>query len=146
MLSCKILAQCLMMASLDCQVPVDALLAIMEVEGGRAGLEVKNTNGTHDLGLMQINTCWLPDLARAWSMPPSRVHLMVRDNDCLNIAVAARILKIKIQEARGDLLQGIARYNHANPRYGRPYLRKVIRAYFNQKQRVSLQKEKEKNP
>jgi soluble lytic murein transglycosylase-like protein len=136
MLSCKLLAKCLLWASLQNQVPADALLAIMEVEGGRAGLEVRNANGTHDLGLMQINTCWLPELARAWSMPPSRVRLMVRDNDCLNITVAAHILKTKIREAQGDILQGITRYNNANPHYGRPYLGKVIRAYFNQNRRA----------
>ena len=135
MLSCKLLAKCLLWASLQNQVPADALLAIMEVEGGHAGLEVKNANGTHDLGLMQINTCWLPQLARLWSIPPTQVRRLIRDNDCLNITVAAYILHIKIQEAQGDILQGIARYNNANPHYGRPYLGKVIRAYFNQNRR-----------
>ena len=136
MIESKVLAQCLVVASLHGQVPVDALLAIMEVEAGRSGLEVKNVNGTYDLGIMQINTCWLPALARAWSMTPTKARLLVRDNDCLNIAVAARILKIKIQEAEGDILQGIARYNSANPRYGRPYLQKVMGAYFRQKHKL----------
>jgi soluble lytic murein transglycosylase-like protein len=138
MFSSKILAKCLLWASLQNQVPTDALLAIMEVEGGRAGLEVRNANGTHDLGLMQINTCWLPELARSWSIPSSQVRRLIRDNDCLNIMVAAHILKTKIREAQGDILQGIARYNNANPRYGRPYLGKVIHAYFNQNRRVDL--------
>ena len=136
MLSCKLLAKCLLWASLQNQVPADALLAIMEVEGGRAGLEVRNANGTHDLGLMQINTCWLPDLARAWSIPSAQVRRLIRDNDCLNITVAAHILKTKIREARGDILQGIACYNNAKPHYGRPYLGKVIRAYFKQSRRA----------
>jgi Transglycosylase SLT domain len=136
MFSSKILAKCLLWASLQNQVPTDALLAIMEVEGGRAGLEVRNANGTHDLGLMQINTCWIPELTRLWSIPSAQVRRLIRDNDCLNITVAAYILHIKIQEAQGDILQGIARYNNANPHYGRPYLGKVIRAYFNQNRRA----------
>lgn len=43
MFSVKILAQCLIAASLHNQIPPGALVAIMEVEGGRSGLEVKTS-------------------------------------------------------------------------------------------------------
>ena len=49
MLGCKVLVKCLLAASLQNQVPPEALLAIMEVEGGRSGLEVKNANGSFDM-------------------------------------------------------------------------------------------------
>ena len=109
----------------------------MEVEGGRSGLEVKNTNGSHDLGLMQINTLWLPYVAKTWNIPPSQAYLLLKTDNCFNIKVAAHILRLKIHEGDGTLLDGIARYNHASPRYGHPYCNKVLKAYQRQQHRRS---------
>ena len=135
MFSVKILAQCLIAASLHNQIPPEALLTMMEVEGGRSGLEVKNLNGTSDLGLMQINTCWLPEASRLWNVNHIQARKMLRDNDCLNITMAAHILKIKIREGGGDIFKGIARYHHAHPQYHVPYLKKVMKAYHRQRQK-----------
>ena len=145
MLSCKVLAQCLLAASLQHQVPAEALLAIMEVEGGRSGLEVKNSNGTADLGLCQINTCWLGEASRLWSVTPLQAKTLLRDQDCLNIAMAARILRIKIREGGGDLRQGIARYHHAHPRYGQPYLKNVLRAWQRQRRKTLERQQRKKS-
>jgi len=51
----------------------------------------KNTNGTLDLGLMQINTSWLPKLAQAGI---SRERLM---DPCTNILVGAWVLHDAVQ-------------------------------------------------
>lgn len=134
MLSCKLLTKCLLLASLQNDVPPEALLAIMEVEGGRTGLEVKNSNGSHDLGLMQINTLWLPYVAKTWNVSQSQVRMQLKSDNCFNLKVAAHILKLKIREGNGNLIDGIARYHHANPRYNRPYQNKVLKAYRRQQQ------------
>ncbi|MGI4811723.1 MAG: lytic transglycosylase domain-containing protein [Janthinobacterium lividum] len=134
MLSCKLLTKCLLLASLQNDVPPEALLAIMEVEGGRVGLEVRNSNGSHDLGLMQINTLWLTYVAKTWELPHAQVRMRLKTDNCFNLKVAAHILKLKIKEGNGTLIDGIARYNHASPRYNHPYRQKVLKAYRRQQQ------------
>jgi hypothetical protein len=44
----------------------DVLFAIMMVEGGTVGEDARrqNSNGTYDIGLMQINSIHLPELAK----------------------------------------------------------------------------------
>ena len=54
--------------------PPRVLPAIQAVEGGRPGLVGRNANGTEDLGVMQINTIWLPVLARYSNIPEARVR------------------------------------------------------------------------
>ena len=135
---CKLLTQCLLIASLQNQVPPEALLAIMEVEGGRPGQEVKTACGSHDLGIMQINTLWLPHVAKTWHLPLSHVRTRLKDDSCFNLQVAAHILRLKMQEGDGTLLDGIARYHHANPRYGHPYRTKVLKAFHRQQHKRNL--------
>lgn len=63
------------------------LKAIARQESGMNPAAIgQNTNGTQDLGIMQINTAHLPTLARAGI---GRQHLM---DACTNIAVGAWVL------------------------------------------------------
>ena len=68
----KVLAACLMMASQTYSVPPAVMVGIMQVEGGRVGQQVLNTNGSYDLGPMQINTIWVPRLAKYWGVSEPR--------------------------------------------------------------------------
>lgn len=122
----SLITSCLMMASSFYNVPSSVLLGIMQIEGGRPGMESANRNGTHDLGPMQVNTLWLPQVARHWNVDPDTARAWVRDDVCVNINVAGWILRQKINEAHGDLALGIARYHSATPGKGIPYARKVV--------------------
>jgi hypothetical protein len=51
------------------QLPPPALPAIYRVEDGRPGYVQHNRNGTDDLGSMQINSSWLPAIARSTGIP-----------------------------------------------------------------------------
>ncbi len=51
--------------------PPRVLPAIHGVEGGQVGSVHVNADGSQDLGYMQVNTRWLPVLAR-YSTCPSR--------------------------------------------------------------------------
>lgn len=65
----KMLAACILMAAQNYSVPPSVLLGIYQVEGGAVGQAVgPNDNGSYDLGPMQINTIWLPELARHWGV------------------------------------------------------------------------------
>lgn len=124
-----LVATCLFVGAHLHNVPVDVMLGIYEVEGGRIGREsAPNKNGTHDLGLWQINTHWLEDFAKAWRMPPEEVRRIIRDDACVNAFTASFILRKKIDAAGGDLMKGIAWYNSATPGVGDRYRDKVLAA------------------
>src|ERR1700728_3222181 len=126
MLTAQALATCLLMAANTYQVPAAVMIGIMHVEGGHVGQAAgPNTNGTYDLGPMQVNTRWVPQLAHIWHVPQRTAYEWVRDNGCVNVYVAAWILKQKIAET-GNLFGGIAHYHSATPGLGYTYANKVV--------------------
>lgn len=123
--SSKVLAACLMLASQTYSVPPAVLVGIYKAEGGKVGQEVRNTNGSHDLGPMQINTIWMPDLAKRWGVSESTARKWVRDDACTNVGVAAWILKGHLDET-GSLSKAIAHYHSRTPHFGKRYKSRVI--------------------
>lgn len=127
MITAQALAVCIFTAAQTYAVPPSVLLGILHVEGGRVGQAVKNTNNTYDLGPMQINTIWVPELARHWRVSEKTALRMVRDDACVNIGVGAWILRTKMNDT-GSLYKGIAWYHSATPHLGSKYREKVMRA------------------
>ena len=123
----KVLAACLMLASQTYEVPPAIMVGILQVEGGRVGLESPNTNGTFDLGPMQINTIWVPELADKWGVSEDTARRWIRDDACTNMGVSAWILKTHYQET-GSLSKAIQYYHSRTPKYGNAYRRKVVTA------------------
>ena len=123
--SAKVLATCLMLAAQTYSVPPAVLVGLYKAEGGKVGQEVRNTNGTADLGPMQINTVWLPKLAGKWGVSERTARKWVRDDACTNVGVAAWILRGHLDET-GSLSQAIAHYHSRTPLYGRKYKARVI--------------------
>ncbi len=127
MFTAQALAACIFAASNTYAVPHTVILGVMHVEGGKAGTVSKNTNGTADLGPMQINTIWIPELSRHWNVPEATATRLVRDNPCVNIGVGAWILRTKMDQT-GSLSKGIAYYHSATPGIGTRYRDKVLTA------------------
>jgi soluble lytic murein transglycosylase-like protein len=125
----EVFAACLMMAAQTYSVPPAVLAGIYQVEGGRVGQQVRNTNGSYDLGPMQINTIWLPELAKNWGVSQEHAKKWVRDDPCTNVGVAAWILKGHLNETN-NLAQAISHYHSRTPRYGNRYRQKVIKAMY----------------
>lgn len=124
----KVIAACLLLASQTYSIPTAVLIGVLEVEGGRVGQEVgPNQNGSYDLGPMQINTIWVPELARYWGVSHETAKAWIRDDACTNIGVAAWILR-KHKDSTGSLGKAIAYYHSKTPEYGYPYRRRVIKA------------------
>jgi len=117
-------AVCVSGASETYQVPSNVLAGIRSVEGGHIGQAARNANGTYDLGPMQVNSLWVPRLAKLWNVDYQTAYVALRDNGCENVYSAAWILKQNIVKT-GGLHNGIASYHSATRRYGRPYARKV---------------------
>lgn len=112
---------CAKRAAHDFGLPFAAVHLILDLEGGRAGQAVANTNGTHDLGPMQINTWWLPQLKAKFGLTRSDV----RDKPCINVYVGAWILAQTTRES-GSLVDGIARYHSPTTRHQHAYLRRAV--------------------
>ena len=106
------------------QVPPMLLQSIAWVES-RYNKNAKNhnTNGSVDMGVMQINSLWLEPLSE---YGVQRKHLY---NACYNISVAAWILRKQINEV-GYNWQAVAHYHSRTPDRGENYARKVERVYF----------------
>ena len=122
----KIIAACLFLAAQTYSVPPAVLVGIYQVESGQVGQQVgPNNNGSYDLGPMQINTLWIPELAKYWGVSESTAKKWVRDDPCTNVGVAAWILRGHIDDT-GNLSKAIAHYHSRTPRYGQAYKKKVL--------------------
>lgn len=98
--------QCAASASLRYSVPELLLHAVMRKENGRVGLEVKNTNGSRDLGPAGVNTIWLKEFG------PYGIRLEhLRDDVCTNINASAYILRDYNNKQGGDWFKTLVAYN-----------------------------------
>ena len=112
---------CLLIAAEHYQVPVALMHAILKTEGGRPGLAVRNSNGSFDLGPMQINTIWLASL-----QPLGITLAQLRDDYCVNVAVGTWILaralqRLPLQPSRADVWQAAASYHSRTPLHNLRY-------------------------
>jgi hypothetical protein len=104
------------------------LPSIQAVEGGQVGMVHQNSNGTADLGLMQVNTVWVAPLAAYARMTPEAVAERLVNDPCFNIAAAAAIMRVHLNETRGDLMQAIGLYHSRTAALGSAYQQKVLDA------------------
>ena len=125
MATTKVIAACLMLAAQTYSVPPAVLVGIYKAEGGKVGQEVLNKNGSYDLGPMQINTIWMPELAKKWGVNKATARKWVRDDACTNVGVSAWILRSHLDETK-SLSQAIAHYHSRTPVHGTRYKKRVI--------------------
>lgn len=119
---------CMALAAALNDLPPRALPAIHAVEGGAPGTIHWNANGSADLGVMQINTLWLPVLAGALGQPEPQLRERLVNDSCFNIVVAGMILRLNLDEERGDLWRAIGNYHSHTPQHHLAYRGKVAAA------------------
>ncbi len=124
-MAAKELVVCLLLAAQTYNVPPVLLAGIYKAEGGRVGQEVSNTNGTYDLGPMQINTLWVPVVAKKWGVSQAKARKELRDNACTNIEVAAWILRNHLSETQ-SLGRALSYYHSRTSYYGERYQDRVV--------------------
>ncbi|MBL7233110.1 lytic transglycosylase domain-containing protein [Komagataeibacter oboediens] len=108
--------------------PPRVLPAIQAVEGGYPGLEHPNTNGTRDLGVMQVNTAWLGPLVRYTGTPMATVYHRLRDDACYNIAAAGAIMRTQMDATHDGLLRAVGNYHSHTPDLNRAYQLQVMQS------------------
>lgn len=82
-------AQCIRRASDGKPWLEKTLWGLRDQEGGWIGAEVRNANGSHDLGPLQVNSWWVPKIAKVLRRPPEHIRYWLRYDPCFN-AQAAR--------------------------------------------------------
>jgi soluble lytic murein transglycosylase-like protein len=121
---------CVQLAADRYGLPVSVVHAILKVEGGRVGQAVRNSDGSEDLGPMQINTVWLPRLARY-----GITRQQLQQDRCINILVGSWILARQLETAKNmkgpvqrRVWWGIGAYHSRTPQHNVSYALKVWRA------------------
>lgn len=114
---------CVNQASVLYQIPAKLILAIALTERGKTGEENINKDKSFDMGIMQINTRWLPTLKTA---AIDRGQLIA--NSCTNIIAGSWILAKSIAEAP-NLATGIGNYHSHTPYLNQQYQMQVMRNY-----------------
>jgi Transglycosylase SLT domain len=106
--------------------PPRVLPAIQAVEGGGVGVVHVNTDGSQDLGVMQVNTRWVTPLAVIAKITPAYVRVRLIYDGCFNIAAAGAIMRAYLNEAGGDLMLAVGYYHSHTPALNLAYQAKVL--------------------
>lgn len=119
---------CFALVSAFFHLPPQVLPSIQMVEGGRPGLAAANKDGSADLGVMQINTLWIAPLARYTRQPDSTIRHRLLEDPCFNIAAAGAIMRIYLNDEKGNLMRAIGSYHSHKPARNQLYQLKVVEA------------------
>ena len=123
----RIIGGCLSAAADAYRLPPAILVVLLNVEGGSLGHVSPNTNATVDIGPMQVNQIWIPQVAAHWHASAAATFIALRDNFCANVEAGAWILRQGLDEARGDFWQGVGYYHSHDPERRATYLQSVLR-------------------
>ena len=106
-----ILPACALLISQFYEVPMPLLEAIAIQEGGGRGVVAQNSNGTYDLGLMQINSVWWEpeNPTNLWSLNITKETALY--DDCVNVGLSAWILRQNAERLGNDWFLATAAYN-----------------------------------
>lgn len=116
---------CVAQASSKYGVHPMVIKTIISVEGGRIGTYSRNSNGTHDMGVMQINTIHEPEIRKALGFTAR--DLVV--DPCKNIMAGTWILWQRMQEVPGKVWLAVGNYHSKTPKHRQRYLKKIELAF-----------------
>lgn len=101
------------------------VLAVLKTENGRVGQFVPNSNGSYDIGPMQVNTIHLPELAKTYGVAERTMATLLAYDGCFNVAVGTWLLRRRTNEAGGDFWYGIGRYHSKTTAVSTRYILRV---------------------
>ena len=119
---------CMALVASVYHLPPRVLPSIQAVEGGVVGNVSHNTDGSDDLGVMQVNTLWLAPLGRVARLPVPEVKRRLINDACFNIAAAGAIMRAYLDETHGDLMLAVGNYHSHTHARNRTYQSKVVAA------------------
>lgn len=125
-------AQCIRKAARGVRWLERTLWGLRDQEGGWVGAEITNADGSHDLGVLQINSWWVPRLARLLDRSQPDVRRWLVFDPCFN-AEAARWIFLSGLRASHDYWTAVGIYHSPSPNRRTRYAHKVaghLRARF----------------
>ncbi len=123
----RIIAGCINAAADVYRLPPAVLVILLNVEGGALGRVSQNTNATVDIGPMQVNQIWIPQVAVHWHATEAATFHALRDDFCANVEAGSWILRQGLDEAHGDFWQGVGYYHSHDPQHKATYLQAVLK-------------------
>jgi soluble lytic murein transglycosylase-like protein len=112
--------ECIEYAARRADISPYIVAGILAQEGGTVGKRHYNSNGTYDIGPMQINSIWLATLARYGVAEPDILY-----NGCANVYVGTWILRQEINRSPGNLPQAVGSYHSKTAIYRDRYLKSL---------------------
>ena len=114
---------CSIEAAIEFQVPANIVLAIREVEGGRAGQWMTHDNGAVDIGPMQFNRRYLRTLA-AYGVTEADVAA----KGCYPYRLAAWRVAGHLARDEGDVWTRAANYHSRTQRLNQRYRQRLLKS------------------
>lgn len=118
------IAFCIRQASLGRPWLEKTLWGLRDQEAGWIGAEVRNRNGSHDLGPLQINSWWIPRVAALVARSPVQVRYWLRFDPCFNAEVA-RWIFLSALRSSGDYWKAVGSYHSPKAWRQKRYLKSV---------------------
>ncbi|WP_260833954.1 lytic transglycosylase domain-containing protein [Sphingopyxis sp. P1IMeth2] len=104
------IAQCIRAAAGGRQWLERTLWGLRDQEGGWIGAEVRNSDGSHDLGPLQVNSWWVGKIASVTGRSPVLIRWWLANDACFNVD-AARWIFLSGLHATGDYWKAIGTYH-----------------------------------
>ncbi len=104
------IARCIQFASAGRSWLEKTLWGLRDQEAGWIGAEVPNSNGSHDLGPLQVNSFWVPRLATLSQRSPAQVRAWLINDPCFNVQ-AARWIFMSGLAVTGDFWRAVGAYH-----------------------------------
>ena len=114
---------CINQAAIHYLIPAPLIIAVLKTENGKNGMASQNKNGTVDLGVMQINSSWLPTLAHFGYTAKD-----VQFNRCKNVDAGAWILSSEMKST-ASIWRGVGDYHSHTPNKNNEYVKLVSMRY-----------------
>lgn len=114
---------CVARASQHYKIPVPVTLALMKTEGGKPGSFVRNTNGTYDMGVMQVNTLWIPEYSKRFGITRNAFVMRAVLDGCFSVFLGLDILRAQV-DREGSIEKGVAAYHSRTPDKAARYMRR----------------------
>lgn len=100
------------------------LWGLRDQEGGWPGAEIKNSNGSHDLGPLQVNSWWVGRFAQLTGRPAVLVRYWLVNDVCFNVDAARWIFLTNLAATR-SYWEAIGLYHSPTGWRQRRYVRSV---------------------
>ena len=126
---------CIVDAANEYALPRELIDVVLDLEGGHVGTSSLNTNGTRDLGPMQVNTWWLePRRGRTTLASFGLTAETLQWDGCVNIYAGAWILA-RLSADFPSWVDVLARYHSPTAKHQLRYLKLALAAL--QRRRVA---------